>query len=586
MRTLWRNTKIGHKYFFALAVTILLFIGSAAVLFFEFQSIRDNVDRMEQTGRTATDLTEMGSLYRSKAIRVASYANDPDSLHVKEFEQRSEEFTQLAQGIKEQIKTNEEKYMYDLVMLLDEQLNALFLEDLIGNTEDAAQVSTVLLELERIRPQTVDSLYSLRAFFEETREQAVADTNSATAQSLTVLMASIFLSTILGSGIVYIINRIVTKGLHQVVDAANQVSKGELNFPDLDAVGKDEISQLGQAMMNMKDRLVNMVQEIQHVSVTVSSQAEQMLQSSNEVKTGSEQIAVTMEQLSQGADQQAGAATELTDMMVAFSQTVQETDDRGKSMSSDSTQVLTMTGEGRQRMETSLTEMNKVYSLVEKTVERVEGLEKRSEDISSLVDVIQGIADQTNLLALNAAIEAARAGESGRGFAVVAEEVRNLAEEVSKSLVGIIESVQGIQSESKAISTALHESFQQVKDGTESMRESGEAFGSIESSVESMVKTIQSMSEQLNGMYSSTQEVSASIESIASVTEESAAGVEQTSATVEENASVMSDLTNQAHELAALSDELQQLTRQFVFEKSGEVVEEENVVEQDMEEPK
>ena len=44
MRTLWRNTKIGHKYFFALAVTILLFIGSAAVLFFEFQSIRSNVE--------------------------------------------------------------------------------------------------------------------------------------------------------------------------------------------------------------------------------------------------------------------------------------------------------------------------------------------------------------------------------------------------------------------------------------------------------------------------------------------------------------------------------------------------------------
>lgn len=127
--------------------------------------------------------------------------------------------------------------------------------------------------------------------------------------------------------------------------------------------------------------------------------------------------------------------------------------------------------------------------------EQISALSTQSERISSIVQVIRGIADQTNLLALNAAIEAARAGELGRGFAVVADEVRSLASRTSQATLEINEVVQLNLNLTQNAVAGMSRSQEKVKDGVHLASQAGDVMRDIRREAQRVVSAVGQLRE-------------------------------------------------------------------------------------------
>lgn len=363
--------------------------------------------------------------------------------------------------------------------------------------------------------------------------------------------------------VAFITSNSISRPLRMVMERMGLVAEGNLSEKPLETKLKDEIGQLVVATNEMTENTRVLLNEVNDVSATVSSQSEELTQSAGEVKAGTEQISITMEDLATGAESQANHASDLSTMMESFVVKVMEADENGNLILQSSNEVLKMTNEGRRLMESSTEQMEIIDQIVHEAVQKVEGLDKHSQEISELVAVIQDIAGQTNLLALNAAIEAARAGEHGQGFSVVADEVRKLAEQSSESVTSITDIVNRIQSESSLVVTSLQESYKDVEQGTEQIRVTGKTFEAISSASTMMAERIQAVSNHLSDLSANSQEMGGSIQEIAAISEQSAAGVEQTAASSQQASSSMDEVSSSAHDLAELAEELNKLIQRF-----------------------
>ena len=276
-----------------------------------------------------------------------------------------------------------------------------------------------------------------------------------------------------------------------LVEVFSSASEGDLTRP-IGFSGDDDMGRLGANARKMLDELCGIIRQV--------------VDASGQQSEGSRMIAESSGQLSEGAQSQAASVEEMT---AAVEQLI-------GSIESISKSAL----ESRSQSEHTSSMAKAGGTAVHEAINSMRLIQRSSEQINDIIQVIGEIASQTNLLALNAAIEAARAGEHGLGFAVVADEVRKLAERSSEA--------------AKQITQLIKESGKRVQEGATQSEKVGQSLEQIVAAADRTAAGIAVIASATESQAANAAEVKMAIRSVSQTTEANAASAQELAASAEE----------------------------------------------------
>lgn len=304
-----------------------------------------------------------------------------------------------------------------------------------------------------------------------------------------------------------------------------------------------------RAEVNSDNELGRMADSFNHMLEQVQDLVGHIVSATSQLAAAAEEMSSISSHSSQTINTQRAEVEQVAAAMNEMVSTVQEVAGSAEHADQEARQTLEESRNGDRVVARAASSTSELVELVSRVADQVAIVEKDSESIGSVVEVIRGIAEQTNLLALNAAIEAARAGDQGRGFAVVADEVRSLAQRTQESTAEIQEVIERLQQGTRHAVEAMNVSQERAVLTGEQAGEAGEALRRIAQAVQRITDLNAQIASASEEQSSVAEEINRSLVAISDGAQESSAGASQT-----ESAS---------HELSRLAADLQGIAARF-----------------------
>jgi methyl-accepting chemotaxis protein len=570
----WNHLKINQKYLLNLLIILCIILLAVAASAWLLLLSMQRVNAAGKEGDRTVQITEIGTLFRSKDSRVVDYLLNPGDSAVKLYSRDQSELTKMEKKIQPFMRTPEQKKLFTRIMHDDSMTYNLFQNELVPAvlTGDHAKTLTIRHEQNRIQNNTMTRLQQLRQSVVRDEQAAVRNARAQINLSIFFLITGLILSVLIGGALTFLIQRRIKRQFRHVVTMTKRIASGDLRRSSDIIHSRDELGLIAQSIVDMKDNLLAMTRTLSELSQKSRTQSQKLIGATHETARSSNDIRQSMEQLSVGVEEQAKHTSAVSEMAGSFLKSLEKETQRAQTVNQLAEQAAQTTQTGRTLIDGSIHHMTEIGTGVKDCRTKMERLGMRLKNITELIDLIRTIARQTNLLALNASIVAAKAGEKGREFNVIADAIRKLSNQTADSVGKIVTEIGEIHEDAGQVAAALDQSSEQVNQGSAQIHRTGRQFGEIARRMTQVRTDLAAMNDRFHEVGNVGRQMIQAIENIASVSEESAANVNDVTQSVGHVDKTMSGLLKEAESLEKEAQRLNQLIGRFKLQDTKQVV--------------
>ncbi|HAI58940.1 MAG TPA: chemotaxis protein [Xanthomonadaceae bacterium] len=261
-----------------------------------------------------------------------------------------------------------------------------------------------------------------------------------------------------------------------------------------------------------------------------------------QVAAAAQETQATAMHLADAAEHQAQQITSASAKINEIAASIDEVSKNSAESADVAQRSVQIAAKGAEVVRQTIQGMDNIRDQIQETSKRIKRLGESSQEIGSIIELINDISEQTNILALNAAIQAASAGEAGRGFAVVADEVQRLAERASNATKRIEALVATIQSDTNEAVSSMEQTTAEVVAGARLAEDAGLALVEIEKVSNDLADLIQSISEASRQQSAAATNITATMTVIQEITTQTSLGASHTAESIGNLAQLAADL--------------------------------------------
>ncbi|MGA9225923.1 MAG: HAMP domain-containing methyl-accepting chemotaxis protein [Mesobacillus sp.] len=567
-----QHWSIGKKYGSVFIFIMVIFLGSFVYLSTVLNNLAGAIDEAEEKSDYAIMISDMGSTFRQKYIIITDYITEPKPELMALYKKESENFNASAEKLKSNVKSEEEKALFNAIMKTDKYMDNVWEDEILATVEDFKQKGeqvdiftqiSLANKAETIRDMNIDKLNSLRTVILDDRTKIMKETHSSIASMVQNTFMIMIIAFVISSIAMYFVSRNISRGLKDVVAYCKKLAAGELNVKVLEAKSKDEVGQIIAAMNQLSGNLkasifsiLSSSDQVSEMSRNLKLNAEATTEANNEITTSIMQVASASEEQVKISERTNNAVENVSSQLIEVTGSLKET--------------LYTTSVSKEKIEQgkqyafSVTEqMDMINEKVNELSNVIHSLKNNSQEIHRIIEIITDISNQTNLLALNAAIEAARAGEHGKGFGVVAQEVRKLAEQSAGAAESIRTILEQTGKETNQAVNVMDESQATVLKGNELVEKVAITFTEIADSIEEVSIKGNQVSEAVVNANEKMEFMAQSATEVITASSKSALFLEQVAATTEEQNATMQELLESSGKLSSMAEDLRKSFSSF-----------------------